>query len=122
MIGAADRPRPALGYGLVLVAAAPFGINGSVAKVLAIHRLAIGIALLIQYLGPLLVAMWARVVRHESVRSRVWVALGLALARGGDDRRLGLAAGDALDRSARGSRNRPRRDRPGPDGAVAQAW
>lgn len=61
-----------------------FGIAG-VALVqlfyfLAISRLAIGIALLIQYLGPLLVAVWARTVRHERVRRRVWVALALSLA------------------------------------------
>ena len=47
---------------------------------LAIHRLAIGIALLIQYLAPLLVALWARFVFHEHVRRRIWVALALALA------------------------------------------
>jgi drug/metabolite transporter (DMT)-like permease len=46
---------------------------------LAIHRLAIGIALLIQYLGPLLVAIWARTFGHERVRRRIWVALGLSL-------------------------------------------
>ena len=46
----------------------------------AIHRLAIGIALLIQYLAPLLVALWARFVGHEDVRRRIWVALALALA------------------------------------------
>ena len=46
---------------------------------LAIHRLAIGIALLIQYLAPLLVALWARYVFHESVRRRIWLALALAL-------------------------------------------
>ncbi len=46
---------------------------------LAIHRLAIGIALLIEYLAPLLVALWARFVYHEHVRRRLWVALGLAL-------------------------------------------
>jgi drug/metabolite transporter (DMT)-like permease len=45
----------------------------------AIHRLAIGIALLIQYLAPLLVALWARFVRREPVRRRIWLALGLAL-------------------------------------------
>ena len=45
----------------------------------AIHRLAIGIALLIQFLAPLLVALWARFVRHEPVRRRIWLALGLAL-------------------------------------------
>ena len=47
---------------------------------IAIHRLAIGIALLIQYLAPLLVALWARFVGHEEVRRRIWLALALALA------------------------------------------
>jgi drug/metabolite transporter (DMT)-like permease len=47
---------------------------------LAIHRLAIAIALLIQYLGPLLVALYARTFGHEHVRRRTWVALGLSLA------------------------------------------
>jgi drug/metabolite transporter (DMT)-like permease len=47
---------------------------------LAIHRLAIGIALLIEYLAPLLVALWARFAQHDVVRRRIWVALALALA------------------------------------------
>src|SRR3954471_13462043 len=47
---------------------------------LAIHRLAIGVALLIEYLAPLLVALWARFAYHEPVRRRVWAALALALA------------------------------------------
>lgn len=47
---------------------------------LALHRLAIGVALLIEYLAPLLVALWARFFSKETVRRRVWVALGLALA------------------------------------------
>ena len=46
---------------------------------LAIHRLAIGIALLVEYLAPLLVALWARFVQRSPVRRRIWVALGLAL-------------------------------------------
>jgi drug/metabolite transporter (DMT)-like permease len=46
---------------------------------LAIHRLEIGIALLIQYLAPVLVALWARYVLHEPVRRRIWLALVLAL-------------------------------------------
>jgi drug/metabolite transporter (DMT)-like permease len=46
---------------------------------LAIHRLAIGIALLIQYLGPLLVAIYARAFGHERVRRRIWAALALSL-------------------------------------------
>jgi drug/metabolite transporter (DMT)-like permease len=62
---------------------ATFGVVG-VALVqlfyfLSIHRLAIAIALLIQYLGPLLVAIWARTFGHEHVRRRIWVALGLSL-------------------------------------------
>jgi drug/metabolite transporter (DMT)-like permease len=117
-----DR-RPLLGYGMVLLAATLFAVNGTVSKVIldaglpssrlaqirstgalvglalvlalttparlrlrarelpilvvfgvfglafvqwfyfiAIHRLAIGIALLLQYLAPLLVALWARFV------------------------------------------------------------
>lgn len=47
---------------------------------LAIHRLPIGIALLIQYLAPLGVALWARYVGREPVRRRIWLALALALA------------------------------------------
>ena len=46
---------------------------------LAIHRLAIGVALLIEYLAPLLVALWVRFAYHEHVRRRIWVALVLAL-------------------------------------------
>jgi len=47
---------------------------------LAIHRMAIGIALLIQYLAPLLIALWARFGLRERVRRRIWLALALALA------------------------------------------
>jgi len=62
---------------------ASFGIAG-VALVqlfyfLAIHRLEIGIALLIQYLGPLLVAIYARTFGRERVRRRIWAALALSL-------------------------------------------
>jgi drug/metabolite transporter (DMT)-like permease len=60
-----------------------FGITG-VAFVqwfyfLSIDRLPVGIALLIEYLAPLLVALWARYVLHEDVRRRIWAALALAL-------------------------------------------
>jgi drug/metabolite transporter (DMT)-like permease len=47
---------------------------------LAIHRLDIGVALLIEYIAPLLVALWARYAYHEPVRRRIWAALALALA------------------------------------------
>jgi drug/metabolite transporter (DMT)-like permease len=46
----------------------------------AIHRVAIGVALVIQFIGPILVALWARFVYHEHVRARIWVALALAVA------------------------------------------
>jgi drug/metabolite transporter (DMT)-like permease len=46
---------------------------------LAIHRLAIGIALLIEYLAPLLVALWSRFAYHDPIRRRIWGALALAL-------------------------------------------
>ena len=46
----------------------------------AIHRLEIGIALLIQYVAPILVALWARFVYREHVRQRIWFALALSLA------------------------------------------
>lgn len=46
----------------------------------AIHRLEIGIALLIQYTAPVLIALWVRFVVKEPVRRRIWVALVLALA------------------------------------------
>lgn len=45
----------------------------------AIHRLEIGVALLIQYLAPLIVALWARFVLHRAVRRRIWLALAFAL-------------------------------------------
>jgi drug/metabolite transporter (DMT)-like permease len=62
---------------------AVFGIGGLAfvqwLYFLAIHRLEIGIALLIQYLAPLLVALWARFVLKRPVRRRLWLALALAL-------------------------------------------
>jgi drug/metabolite transporter (DMT)-like permease len=45
----------------------------------AIHRVAIGIVLVIQFVGPILVALWARFVYDEHVRRRIWIALALAL-------------------------------------------
>jgi drug/metabolite transporter (DMT)-like permease len=61
----------ALGIGLALVQWSYF---------FAIHRLDIGIALLIQYVAPILVALWARFVYHEPVRRRIWAALVVSLA------------------------------------------
>jgi drug/metabolite transporter (DMT)-like permease len=60
-----------------------FGVCGLVLVqwlyLLAIHRLEIGIALLIQYLAPLMVALWVRFVVRKPVRRTLWLALGLAL-------------------------------------------
>jgi drug/metabolite transporter (DMT)-like permease len=41
----------------------------------AIQRLHVGIALLVEFTAPLLVALWARFVVKEPVRPRVWLAL-----------------------------------------------
>ncbi|MDX6309057.1 MAG: hypothetical protein QOI06_2103 [Nocardioidaceae bacterium] len=62
-----------------------FGISG-VALVqwfyfVAIARLPVGIALLLEFTAPVLVALWVRFVYHEQVRSRIW--LGIALSLGG---------------------------------------
>jgi drug/metabolite transporter (DMT)-like permease len=46
----------------------------------AIHRLPIGEALLVQFVAPLLVALWACFVYHEAVRRRIWIALALSLS------------------------------------------
>ncbi|MCD9155384.1 EamA family transporter [Aeromicrobium duanguangcaii] len=46
---------------------------------IAIVRLPIGVALLLEYLAPVLVVLWARFVRHERVHPRVWPAIALAL-------------------------------------------
>ncbi len=46
----------------------------------AIHRLPIGIGLLLEFTAPVLVALWARFGWHEPVRGRMWLALGLSLA------------------------------------------
>ncbi len=60
-----------------------FGIAG-VALVqwlyfVSIERLPIGIALLLEYLGPILIALWAWAVYKEPIRRRLWLALVLAV-------------------------------------------
>jgi drug/metabolite transporter (DMT)-like permease len=61
-----------------------FGVTG-VAFVqwlyfVAIDHLPVGIALLIQFLAPLFVALFARFVYHERIRRRIWVALVFCIA------------------------------------------
>jgi len=46
----------------------------------AIKRLEVGIALLIEFTAPVFVALWARFVLREEVRRRVWGALALSVA------------------------------------------
>lgn len=60
-----------------------FGIAG-VALVqwlyfVSIDRLPIGIALLIEYVAPILIALWAWAVFKEAIRRRIWLALVLAV-------------------------------------------
>ncbi len=69
-------------HGLVGVAALQW------AYFVAIDRLPVGLALLLEYQAPLIVVVWARFVQHEQVRRRVWAGLGLAL--------VGLAAATGL--------------------------
>jgi drug/metabolite transporter (DMT)-like permease len=82
-----------------------FGIAGlamvQLLYLFAIGRLPIGVALLLQYLAPVLVALYARFFVHERVRRRMWLALALSLAglvlvlqiwRGLTLDRLGVAA------------------------------
>ena len=45
----------------------------------SIGRLPIGIALLIEYIAPILIALWAWAVFKEPIRRRIWVALVLAV-------------------------------------------
>jgi drug/metabolite transporter (DMT)-like permease len=61
----------------------------------AIHRMSLAVALLIQYLAPLLVALFSRFVLHVRVRRRIWLALALALV--GLSFVLELWGGAALD-------------------------
>ncbi len=61
-----------------------FGITG-VAFVqwlyfVAIERVPVGVALLIQFLAPLFVALFARFVYREHIRRRIWIALLLCIS------------------------------------------
>ena len=62
----------------------------------AIDRLPVGMALLLEYQAPILVALWARFVQGERVRGRLWV--GLALAWGGLAAATGIWHGLTFDR------------------------
>jgi drug/metabolite transporter (DMT)-like permease len=53
---------------------------------LALSRLPVGVALLVEFTAPVFVALWMRFARRESMRRRVWLAVTLVI--GG----LGLVA------------------------------
>ncbi len=92
-----DALRPPQGRLALLVGA--HGLVGVAALqwtyFVAIDRLPIGMALLLEYQAPILVALWARFVQHEQVRGRMWV--GLALAWGGLAAATGISRGVAFD-------------------------
>ncbi|MEO6471103.1 MAG: EamA family transporter [Aeromicrobium sp.] len=73
--------RPPTGSSLLLIAG--LGLVGVLALQLtyniAINRLPLGIALLIEYLAPVLVVLWVRFVRGEQVRNRMWAAIVLSV-------------------------------------------
>ncbi len=81
---------PIVAYGIVGVALL------HMTYFVAIERLPIGLALLLEYLAPLLVALWVRFVRREQVRRTLWPALGLSLTGLALVAQVGGAA-DALD-------------------------
>ncbi|HEX2894360.1 MAG TPA: EamA family transporter [Marmoricola sp.] len=87
--------RPPPGRLLLLVVA--HGLIGVAALqwtyFVAIDRLPVGMALLLEYQAPVLVALWARFGQHEQVRPRLWLGLVLAVA--------GLAAATEVWKGAR---------------------
>jgi drug/metabolite transporter (DMT)-like permease len=89
----------ALGLGLVLLVVAPGRLRVSARELpalvvlglagaamvqwlyfVAIDRLPVGIALLLEFTAPVFVALYTRVVRREDVRRRTWLAIGLAFS------------------------------------------
>jgi drug/metabolite transporter (DMT)-like permease len=92
-----DALRPPPGrLGLLVVAHGLVGVAAlQWTYFVAIDRLPVGMALLLEYQAPILVALWARFVQHERVRPRLWA--GLALAWGGLAAATGIWRGLVLD-------------------------
>src|SRR4051794_41722837 len=86
-------------HGRMLVLVIVHGLVGVAALqwtyFVAIDRLPVGMALLLEYQAPILVALWARFLQHEQVRPRLW--LGLGLAWGGLAAATGIWRGLTLD-------------------------
>ncbi len=57
----------------------------------AISRIPIGLALLLEFLAPVWVALWARIVRRQEVNRLLWPAVGLTVVG------LAVIAGAGLD-------------------------
>lgn len=77
------RVRPADWWLIALYGGMSIAVNG-VVFTMSLSRLAVGVALLLEYLAPVLVAGWVRVVRRQPVSGLVWLGaaatvLGLAL-------------------------------------------
>ncbi|MCW2855239.1 MAG: EamA family transporter [Marmoricola sp.] len=87
------RPPP----GRMLLVVVAHGLIGVAALqwtyFVAIDRLPVGMALLLEYQAPILVALWARFVQREQVTRGLWWGLGLAV--------LGLGAATQVWRGAR---------------------
>ena len=64
-----------VGYGLLGVAGVQLGYF------LSVRRLPVGIAILLEFASPVLIALWTRFVRRIRLPGRIW--LGIALATGG---------------------------------------
>lgn len=86
--------RPPTGrLGLLIVAHGLVGVAAlQWTYYVAIDRLPVGMALLLEYQAPIIVALWARFVQKEPVRHRMWVGLALAM--------LGLAAATGIWKGA----------------------
>lgn len=62
-----------LGMGLLGVAAV------QLCYFIAVARISVGIGMVLEYLAPVLVALWVRVVRKSRLRGPVWLGIGLAV-------------------------------------------
>jgi drug/metabolite transporter (DMT)-like permease len=87
--------RPPTGRALLIVLT--HGVIGVAALqwtyFVAIDRLPVGMALLLEYQAPILVALWARLVLREQVSKKLWLGLGLAV--------IGLAAATEVWKGAK---------------------
>jgi drug/metabolite transporter (DMT)-like permease len=92
-----DALRPPRGrLGMLVVAHGLIGVAAlQWTYFVAIERLPVGMALLLEYQAPILVALWARFVQGEAVRPRMWV--GLALASAGLAAAIGIGSGLDFD-------------------------